>query len=382
MVGGRPGDGGRIGDWLNRCRKTLRGYLGRELAKWAIGCLIDWPRSAELHPGYSVILGVPWHLRHLLEVNLGFLARLDRTNLRRIHVVLDRAHESELGVLERRATQAFPDLPMRFQCYQGLAGRLVERLDISTFYNSMNCATALREIDSTHAVLHDFDLYPVRADYFERMYRQMLEENLHYCGVELTNFDGLTRDDLVLGTWGLGMDVGWLRRTHRPIDIFHAVRRVGDRAISLDPFSASQLRPCTRRRLVANVSSEDFCHVKNLCSSYLRFSTGRPVNIAWRLHYLWYLESLIEKRDLAEVVEAMDRSRGRSLGIDDREVDFAATHPTCANVLRTELTRMDEFLFGKARPEVIAYVDSFQRFLEATVEAAGATGARQDRRAA
>lgn len=363
--GAAAAEGGWLGGVASRATKYVRGMLGREIAKHAIGSMLGWPRGGTLVPGYSVILGVPWHLRHLLEVNLRFLAKLDRRCLRQIHVVLDRVAPDELKRMERSVRTNHPGLPVAFQCYSGLSGRLVERLDISTFYNSMNCATALSAIDSSHAILHDFDLYPLRADHFERMYEQMVRHRLHYCGVELTSFDGLTADDFVLGTWGLGMDVGWLRETHRPIEIFHSVRRVGDRLISLDPFSESQLRPHVRRELVQDVVPDDFCHVKNLCSSFLRFSTGRPVNIAWRLHYLWYLESLIGRRDLRSVVDRMDRSDGTSIEVDGRVVEFAGTHPTCANVLRTELSRMDRFLHGEVRLEVVRYVESFRDFLEA-----------------
>lgn len=372
--------------WLSKAvwsgKKRIRGMIGRELAKKAIGALIDWPRSARLTNGYSVILGVPWHLRHLLKVNLQFLARLDRQHLRAIHVVLDRTSKSELSRMATEARADYPQLPLEFRCYSGLAGRIVERLDISTFYNSMNCATALAAIDSSHAILHDFDLYPLRADYFERIYAQMVRDDLQYCGVELTCFDGLTPDDQVLGTWGLGMDVEWLRRTHRPIEIFHTVRRFGERVISLDPFSDSQLRPDARRSLVTSSAPDDFCHVKNLCSSYLRFSTGRWVSIAWRLHYLWYLESLTGTRQLSDVIERMEQSDKGQLEIDGRVVDFTGTHPTCANVLRSELSRMDAFLFGEVRPEVVQYIDAFWAFLDAISDTENAEGSIGDQRAA
>lgn len=360
---------GWFGGLADRIRWKVRGVIGRELAKAAISPLIGWPRSGAVKAGYSVILGVPWHLRHLLKVNLRFLARLDRQNLRAIHVVLDRTNKSELNRMEADARADYPQLPLRFSCYSGLAGRIVERLDISTFYNSMNCATALAAIDSSHAILHDFDLYPLRADYFERIFDQMVRERLHYCGVEVTCFDGLTPEDMVLGTWGLGMDVAWLRETHRPIEIFHTVRRLGDRVISLDPFSDSQLQPGVRRAIVSPCDPDGFCHVKNLCSSYLRFSTGRRVTIAWRLHYLWYLESLIGVRSLADVTDRMIRSDSVCLDIDDRVVDFDGTHPTCANVLCTELTRMDRFLFGEVRPEVVRYIDAFRSFLDGSSRA-------------
>lgn len=354
-----PGLGG-----LGELSKAVKGFLGREPAKFVLARMLSWPRSQTLTPGYSIILGTPWHLRHLLEANLLFLNRLDRTNLRAIHVVLDRPNQSALEEVRRSVADRFGHLPLVFQCYQGASGRLVEALDICNFYNCMNCATALSAIDSTHAVLHDFDLYPLRPDYFERMYRQMVDRSLHYCGVERTKFDGLTEEDHVLGTWGLGMDVGWLRRQHEPIEIFHVLRRIHGRWTSLDPFSDSQLRFGTRRELVDDVTPEDFCHVTNLCSNYLRFSTGRPAKFAWRLHYLWYLESIIGKRRLDEVSELMRRTQGSVIELDGKRVDFAGTDATCANVLGTELDRMERSLHGACRPEVRDYVDDFRTFLK------------------
>jgi len=345
--------------------KTARALLGREPVKLLLSPLLKWPRRADLHPGYDIILGVPWHLRHLLEANLMFLDRLDRSNLRAIHIVLDRSNPAALDDIRAGIADRFEALPLKYHCYSGLAGTLIERIDVSTFYNSMNCVTALSKIQSTHAILHDFDLYPLRWDYFERIYKQMVNRSLHYCGVELTHFDGLVDADRVLGTWGLGMDVGWLRERHAPIEIFHAIRRIRGRWTTLDPFSNSQLLAGHRRELVDGAAPSDFCHVKNLCSSYLRFSTGRHAKVAWRLHYLWYLESMIGGRDLEVIQRAMEAASGLVIEIDGTQIDFAGTDPTCANVLDTELERMERSLHGTYRPQIREYVEQFRCFLSA-----------------
>lgn len=324
-----------------------------------------WTPEPAWQPGYSIILGVPWHLRHLLNTNLRFIARQDCSSLHAIHCVLDRVAPDTLATLREKASQQFPDLPLRFHCYRGFAGRVIERADVSTFYNGMNCATALQAIDTRHAILHDFDLYPLVTDYFERVYQQMRRDQLRFCGTEFTRFDGLTDADRIIGTWCLGMDVEWLRRECRLADIFHVLQKIRGRWISLDPFSQIQFNRQPARALVDGGERTDFCHVMNLCSSYLRFSTGRPVAIAWRLHYLWYLENLEGTRELAGVTAAMQRSRGRDLVMDGRSIDFSGVHPTCANVLESELSRMDEFLFGAVRPEVTDYIHAFRQFVSA-----------------
>jgi hypothetical protein len=353
--------------------KQIRARVGRDGVRLLLKAVLRWTPEPAWTPGYSIILGVPWHLRHLLNTNLRFIARQDRTNLRAVHCVLDRVAPDTLATMREKVLQQFPDLPLQFHCYRGFVGRVIERADVSTFYNGMNCATALQAIETRHAILHDFDLYPLAADYFERVYRQMQRDGLRFCGTEFTRFDGLTDEDRIIGTWCLGMDVEWLRRECRLVDIFHVLQRIRDRWVSLDPFSQIQFNRQPPRALVDGVERTDFCHVTNLCSSYLRFSTGRPLAVAWRLHYLWYLEHLEGVRPLSSVTDAMSRATDRFLAIDGRRIDFGDVHPTCANVLERELHQMDRALFGEVRPETAEYIAAFREFLGGTREATGST---------
>lgn len=350
---------------LHNTRKSvLRNVIGREAAKKALSPLLRWgrPRPGQLKDGWSLILGAPWDLRSILDVNLMFLDRVDRAGLSAIHVVFDRMHRPGMDQVAEGARRRWPDLPLRFHHYRGMAGRVVEKIDVSTFYNSMNCSIAIAAIDTQYAVLHDFDLYPLRPDHFTRLVDRMSTDSLHFCGVERTRYDGLEESDNVLGTWGLGMDVGWLRSNWKPIDIFHRVEKIRGEMVMLDPFASVMLRT-DKRALVADPSDEDFCHVRNLCSTYLRFTRKQPVKIAWRLHYLWYLESLSDHRSLLPIIEQMAAATGRCLSVDGTEQDFAGVDPTCANVLRDELSRMDAVIHGEVRPETRTFVDGFADFL-------------------
>jgi hypothetical protein len=267
--------------------------------------------------------------------------------------------------------EQFPDLPLSFRFYPPISGWLTEKVSVSTFYNSMNTILALGECETGFAILHDFDLYPLVPEYFEDLYRAHLDRQLHFVGLEHTFFDGLTRQDNILGTWALGIDVDRLRRKHTPAQCFHTVAPVNGRLTSLDPYSWVQLQT-PRRGLVETIDGNACCHVKNLCSTYLRFTTGRWARIAWRLHYVWYLETLDGKTDNFDAaLEAMKTAEGPLLTVRNYQVDFTGTDSTCANVLRNELTRMEQTLFGQARPEVMEYVDAFEQFLHRLGEPAG-----------
>jgi hypothetical protein len=181
--------------------------------------------------------------------------------------------------------------------------------------------------------------------------------------LERTYHEGLTREDNVLGTWCLGVDVEWLRRSHRPVDIFHRVATIRGEWITLDPFSAVQLTT-PRRSLVGTIDESACCHVRNLCATYLRHRSGERVRLAWKLHYLWYLEAVDGRDRLDQITEAMDSASDGVLRLrGGGEEDFRGVDPTCANVLEAELTKMDRFLYGTCRPHVTRYVAAFREFL-------------------
>ncbi len=343
--------------------EIARHRVGREAVKLALGRLLRWQPITDPQDGFTIVLGVPWDLRHLLNVNLRFVQNADLAGLRDLFVVFDRCERPGSAELQRTIAEQFPDLPLTFLHYPQRPGRIVERVNVSTFYNSMNTVTALAQCQTQHAILHDFDLYPVVPEYFQRVVETMREKELRFSGLELTHFDGLTDDDAIIGTWCLGIDVAWLRSNWKPIHCFHRSARLGGREINLDPYSWIQTRT-PARALAEGIDESSCCHVRNLCSTYLRFTTGRFFQPVWRLHYLWFLEELsgLEGR-IAEVTRAMEDATSPTLELDGRTVDFSKTHVTCANVLRDELQRMDNALHGSPQKASTNYVGSFERFL-------------------
>lgn len=339
-------------------QKVFRGLL-----KAALRPFVRWRPLEDSRPGYSLVLGTPWALRHLLVVNLGFVARMNLEGLDRIHIVFDRTEQEGGEEFIAKIRARFPDLPLDLRFQPSAAGKIVAKIHRSKFYASLNWITGLGECRTKYAILHDFDLYPLDPDYFQKIHRAMVERGLRFSGAEHTHFDGLSEADRLIGTWCLGIDVEWMRRTHRPLECFHRVMDVSGRRVDLDAFSAIQHRT-PERGLADGVGPDSYVHVRNLVSTYLLFSDGKPAHIAWRLHNLWYLESLAEPpRDLSVLVAAMDAAGGTTIEVDGTTVDFADVHHTCANVLERELVRMERALFGEMRPIVRRYLDSFAAFL-------------------
>ncbi len=337
--------------------------LGRSLARAAIGRLVSWKPMRAPESGFSIVIGVPWDLRHLLPVNLRFVARTDLRNLDQIFIVFDRRPRQGADEILARAKSEFGGLPLEVLWYPPLAGGLVERLNISTFYNSLNTVLALGRCRTKYAVLHDFDLFPLREDHFTSIVEAMATRGWRFSGHEWTFFQGLTAEDRQVGTWTLGIDVEHLRSRFRPIQCFHTFHTLRGERISIDPYAWVQFQT-PERGLTGVIDATGFCHVMNLCSTYLRFQKGTWLKVAWRLHYLWYLEDIAGAPSrLDEVIRAMRESTDGVLHVDQHPAEFCKTHASCGEVLRRELGAMERFLFDGTRERVNLYLDEFDRFI-------------------
>ena len=349
--------------------EKLRGtYLRQQLVKASLWPLLRWEPLKDPKEGFSIMLGVPWDLRHLLDINLQFIAATDLEHLDAIHVIFDRARKDGYEALADAMHKKHPDLPLRFSHYPPMIGKIVERANSPNFYNATNCALALERVETRYVILHDFDLYPIQKNYFPAVYHALRDRDWHFCGLQHTHFSGLTSEENVLGTWCLGMEAARIRNQFNPLDIYHCVVPLNGRTVRLDPFSWIQLQS-EHRGLCGTIDINACCHVTNLCSTYLALLKNQPVKVAWRMHYLWYLEYLSHARALEPIIEAMDAADASQITVDGRVCNLDDVQPTCANVLARDVSRMEEFLFGHVRPEVARYTEAFRRFLEGPVQA-------------
>src|SRR5215207_453290 len=137
-------------------RKLKRDAIKALLRPWLRWRPLDQPRD-----GFSIVLGVPWALRHLLPLNLQFVGRTDLGPLHRMHVVFDRVRQEGSEAFTASVAERFPRLPLSFGFHPPLIGHLVELVNQSKFYASMNWTLGLAQCETRYAVLHDFDLYPL-----------------------------------------------------------------------------------------------------------------------------------------------------------------------------------------------------------------------------
>jgi len=347
------------------CRRTQLDTqkLKRDLLKKLLAPMLSWQTLKQAKPGFSIVLGVPWALRNLLPVNLRFITQTDIQQLHRIHIVFDRPLQKGADEFLLTIQNEFPDLPLTFKFHPPLSGKLVELINQSKFYASMNWTLGIAQCETRYAVMHDFDLYPLVPNYFTAMIEAMRTRGLRFTGLEFTHFDGLSDTHKLIGTWALGIDIEWLRQEYQPVDCFHTVANINGRRFDLDAFTYIESKT-PQRDLVGTVTEKDMAHVRNLCSTYLRFTKGELFDVVWRLHLMWYLESLCgTPNKLRELTNLMDSADSPQLTVGSLSAEFSQTHVTCAYVLRDNLMPMERFVSGTPRKEVIDYINSFERFL-------------------
>ncbi len=338
----------------------------REVLKRLVSPFLQWEPIHDAVAGFTIVLGAPWQLRELLDVNLQFLARQDLAGLDQICIVFDRDERSGASELIESTRRRFPQLPLQFDFHSPRLSSLLQFINQSKFYASTNWCMGLKRCRTQYAILHDFDLYPLDVGFFQKIIADMRQDQLRFSGAEYTHYDSLTDTDGIIGTWELGIDAQWLRSHTKPIDCFHSVERVNGRMVDLDAFSSLQYQT-QKRRLATGVGAGSYAHVKNLCSTFLRFESGDPFNAAWRIHHLMYLRSLVHGEDyLRKQIDAMNSARSGVLTIEGRQVDFSTEHFTCANVLRDELLLIEKALYNPCRPIVLEFinasVDFFSKF--------------------
>lgn len=338
--------------------------MARRVVRFLLGRRLTWEPLANPEAGFSIVLGVPWGLRHLLPVNLKFVAKTDLRECRRIHIVFDRIERPEAAEVVERIRHEYPALPLHFQFYPPKVGGVIERFNATTMYHATNTVLAMRECVTKYFIMHDFDLYPLHPDHFACVYRSMRDRALHFSGLEYTYFSDLTEADRVVGTWVLGIDAQWVRSNYQPLDAYPRWTMYKGRRLACDPFTYIELQT-DKRALAPELNRDDFCHVNHLCGTYLNAMKGEQPNVLWRLHYLWYLEEVSGHREnMADATRLMREATGPTMTIGPLTSDFSEIHVTCANVLRDEVRRMEEFLFGAVRPHVAEYCEAFRAFLK------------------
>lgn len=172
-----------------------------------------WPAVDEVTPGYTLVLPVPADLPVFLYLGLATAAYQDRTG--RVETIVVPDHMTpEFAAAFESARREFDVGPIRLVPV-GRRGRLLQRIARNdpnkNHFLQVHAGTATAR--TSHALLHDADLFIQDAGFLARHYRRCADERLACLGVSPVWDDWLREHGLqhVVATWELMVDLGWLR---------------------------------------------------------------------------------------------------------------------------------------------------------------------------
>lgn len=175
-----------------------------------------WPDVGPLEPGYTLLLPVPGDLPVFLHLALANAQRQDAAHRVETLVVPDQmTPEFEAAFEVARST--FDVGPLRLvepSATDRALRRLAHDEPSKNYFIQVRAGVAASR--TTHALLHDADLFIHDEGFLARHYRRCADEGLVCLGVSPC-WDGWLRDHgfgHVVATWELMLDVRWARSFH------------------------------------------------------------------------------------------------------------------------------------------------------------------------
>jgi hypothetical protein len=173
-----------------------------------------WPRPRARVPGYTLILTVPPDLPVFLRLAVDVLRRQDPAHLVETLVVpdaYDRGFAREVSGLAAE----WPEGRMRL-VQPGAKDRLVRSgMSKASLIHWLQLVVGARETRSTHAVLHDVDLFVLERGFLRSLYEACRDGGYACLGNEAAwkgaAWTQLPRFAHVVALWELALDLDWLR---------------------------------------------------------------------------------------------------------------------------------------------------------------------------
>jgi hypothetical protein len=194
--------------------RTMKGMVWRAAYR-------RWPAHAELRDGYTVLLPVPGDLPVFLRLALAVVAAQDPAGKRETLVVPDRMTSAFARALASAKRSSDADAPRLVTI--GATGRTMERLTASPAVNYfLQLYYGVAATRTTHALLHDADLFINDPAFLAAHHARCREEGLACLGVEPAWGPWHRERELhhLVATSEMMFDVRWMRSfppwQHRP----------------------------------------------------------------------------------------------------------------------------------------------------------------------
>lgn len=327
--------------------------------------LVRWQPLADPAEGYTIVLACNAPLARMLHLQLELLRRQDPAGLREVVVVFDRPLAEMDTPVETEARTRFPEIPARFVYHTPEQAAALRGLAWSKCYSWLSWSLGLAAVTTRHAILHDFDAFPLDPAFFANRYARLRETGASFLGVQHGTSAGRWAGDRFAATWELAFDAALVRDRFRPIDLFPRPSLLGAHLRMLDTFHDVQRRTGSVRvePVQSALSTEPLVHATQLIcqATDLLARPGYELPLSATLPlapYLLYAAG--DARPLAAALRAA-AANARTLPLLGRELDVSRLTPDRIHGLRQMARSIERALVGRVRPDAEAYFDTLAR---------------------
>ena len=341
-------------------------YLLARLQRWALRALlrpiISWkPLRSDPESGYSVAIGCLASMPKVLQANLAFLAKQKRDNLHEIIVVVDNTREYVGRDLESELREQFPQLPIRVLYYSAMQTRILKAINWGWAYAWLSWCKAIAAAQTQYMLLHDLDAMLLRDDILEERYLAIKARGHQYVSMRYYHGNGLEPEDKLVVTFELMFDTGWVRQRFHPVELFNYVGLYDGRRVEYDTFLHVQSRGGDAS--IVPIDVKDMVHPSQMFCQYTEMVGTRHYvptaqNNLVMLPYFFYLAG--DKQTLNEQQQAYANATWPDATLLGHAIDMRHQSVNHTRWIVEQITRLEHAIAGGVRPEVAAYLQSFE----------------------
>jgi hypothetical protein len=323
--------------------------------------LASWEPHVDPIKGYTVIVACMRALAPLAAVNLRLATQKPSARMHEIILVFDCPVAEIPDLIHEAVRECSATARIRVLGYNARQHLIARMINWGWVYSWLSWSLAIASARTRAVIIHDLDSLPVHAGVFESLYDNWIEEGAEFCGISRYRGHGGVTDEMnLLRTYELVVDAPYLRNRFRPFDLFNKRSVVDGRLVDFD--TVLHVQHLSPRRALRRVDETHLVHPSRVICDYTDFVSGRKTfkgepHSFLILVYLLHLGG--DSAMLSAIRPQLANPDAKTIRIFSKDLYIDAIAPDQWAWGEKQIRRLEQALFGHARPDVVEYLAGF-----------------------
>lgn len=344
-----------MSDWI----KLLFKFMKRLPMRIAIGNLIQWQPLEDVSPGYTIVMGCMRSLSSVATANLRMISKQHLPNLHELVLVFDCAPDEIPQIVQPIVEELQNHISVRVIGYTPKQVRISHLINWGWVYAWLSWCIGVGAAKTKYVILHDLDAMPVAPGFFENIFENIVNSGAQFHGVRQRTDYPEPEKNVLAATFELAIDIEYLRKNHRAIDVFNKLKLINGKYVDFDTFLYIQwLSPL---RCVTAVKG-DLVHPSQLICYFTDFVAGRKYvsQISHNLLILPYFSFLGgDPQPIQLIAPKLSKIDADRVPFQGKELAIDRVSPEQWAWMEKQIRRLEQTQFGHTRQEVEAYLVGF-----------------------